>query len=211
MADEATTRWTPPAIPHGFLLYPGKEWGKADSGVIRALDSKLRALSLSAYTTDFSGLAAFAPNRLWALSAERMPVHDEQLAHLSDITSLTKLELNNTDITDAGLAHLIPLEDLAELLLFGTKITDHGLRLVGRFANLKNLNLGETAVTDEGLAHLSQLALLDALNLRGTQVRGPGLRNLHRLKELDWLALSMNIDRDAKKALKAALPDLQIV
>ena len=207
---KAAARWIPPLVPEGFLPYPGRDWGKVDYVTSRARDAEIRALSLSAYTSDFSELALFAPDRLWGLAANSLPVTDDQLRHLSKITTLTMIELNDTDITDEGIMHLIPLTNLNDLLLWGTRITDASLRLIGRFEKLKNLNLGDTSVSDEGLAHLSRLLSLDTLNLRGTRVRGPGLRHLHGLKELDWLALSRGVERDPKRAIEAALPALEV-
>ncbi len=214
----AAARWAAPPVPRGFhlfttgvgTLYGVRYLGNPEFDFHRVLDARFEALSLLARGGDFSGLDALASNKLWALRANSLPVPDQQLSHLSRFTTLTRLELGDTEITDAAIVHLVPLRNLAELDLWGTRITDESLRVIGQFKNLKNLSLTDTAVTDEGLAHLSQLVLLDTLNLRDTQVHGPGLRYLHGLKELDWLALS-RVDRDSKRAIKRALPGLEIL
>ena len=213
----AAAGWTPPPVPKGFRLlttayrnfYGPRYLGHPELDFLRSMDARFEALSLRAVSADFSGLDALAPNRLWWMRAFSLPI-DQELSHLSRFTTLTRLELGDTAITDAGILHLVPLRNLADLELWGTRITDESLRVIGQFKNLKNLVLTDTAVTDEGLAHLSQLVLLDTLNLRDTQVHGPGLRHLHGLKELDWLALS-RVDRDSKRAIKRALPGLEIL
>lgn len=207
----AAAGWTPPPVPKGFLLLTtGHTWDLPELDFLRSMDARFEALSLRAVSADFSGLDALASNRLWWMRAFSLPIIDQELSHLSRFTTLTRLELGDTAITDAGIVHLVPLRNLADLELWGTRITDESLRVIGQFKNLKNLVLTDTAVTDEGLAHLSQLVLLDTLNLRDTQVHGPGLRHLHKLKELDWLALS-GVDRDSKRAIKRALPGLEIL
>ncbi|HRQ88952.1 MAG TPA: ribonuclease inhibitor, partial [Bacteroidia bacterium] len=58
----------------------------------------------------------------------RTPVTDKGLAHLSEMTNLTRLHLENTGITDAGLDALKGLERLEYLNLYGTQVSDAGLQ-----------------------------------------------------------------------------------
>ena len=78
-------------------------------------------------------------------------IDDASLAHLTGLTSLTRLNLRRTKITDAGLTHITGLTKLEQLFLPGTRVTDAGLANLKGLNNLKELGLAATRISDAGL------------------------------------------------------------
>ena len=161
---------------------------------------------------------------------------DADLAILSGLDSLQKLELGTAPITDAGLAHLTGCSGLYTLHLADTKVTDAGLASLTSLRNLGILSLDRTAVTDAGLMHLAALEKLERLFLDGTQLTDEGLKQIGRLKSLRELSLNgtgitdaglkslyglerlellkvndTKVTRDGMLALHKALPRCQIL
>ncbi len=85
----------------------------------------------------------------------RTKITDKGLAHLSGMSNLTRLHLENTGITDAGLDALKGLANLEYLNLYGTQITDAGLTKLAGLKNLKKLFLWQTKATDAGVSTLA--------------------------------------------------------
>jgi hypothetical protein len=71
-------------------------------------------------------------------------ITDAGLEHLSSLTNLRVLRLDNADITDDGLIHLRRLTKLEDLDLFGTEISDAGMVHLQGLKNLTYLNVSET-------------------------------------------------------------------
>lgn len=143
--------------------------------------------------TSFSPLKTLAPDRLWALHAQRSVVDDDELVHLQGMSDLLYLDLSSTAISDAGLLHLQGLERLEVLQLWNTRVTDAGLALLARLPNLVQLGLGNTRVTDTGMTHLRALTRLRVLQLWGTGVTGRGLTQLRGLEELELVSVPARV------------------
>jgi len=118
-------------------------------------DTELKQLAVDLANTNLT--------TLWLGSCEG--VTDAGLAHLAELTNLTRLALAGTGVTDAGLAHLAGLTNLTMLTLAATSVTDAGLAHLAGLTNLTILNLRSTGVTDAGLAHLTGLTNLKTLDL----------------------------------------------
>jgi Leucine-rich repeat (LRR) protein len=73
------------------------------------------------------------------------------------------------------LAHLSDLISLSELDLRATRVTDLGVAYLKRMTNLRRLDLGSTQVSDAGLAHLKGMTKLAWLSVDGTRVTDAGL------------------------------------
>jgi uncharacterized protein (TIGR03067 family) len=84
----------------------------------------------------------------------RSGVGDAEMARVSKLISLEKLDLSFADVGDAGIARLTGLE------------------------NLKHIDLSFTSVTDAGLATLAQFQRLETAVLKGTAVSAQGIRTL---------------------------------
>ena len=85
----------------------------------------------------------------------RTKVTDKGLAHLSEMSNLTRLHLENTGVTDAGLAHLTGLSNLEYLNLYGTQVTDAGLQKLAGLKKLKKVFLWQSKATDAGAKKLA--------------------------------------------------------
>lgn len=116
-------------------------------------------------------------------------ITDVGLEQVIELTSLTGLELINTQISDVGLRPLKGLVRLKKLWLGGTPITDAGLVHLKAMTSLTELGLSNTPITDAGLAHLKGKTSLTVLVLFDTQITDVGLEHLKELTSLEnlWL------------------------
>ena len=124
----------------------------------------------------------------------------------ANLPKLEAINLNRSFCDDACLAHLGRLTNLRLLAIRETAVTDLGLRHLAKLTKLQVLDLGDLKITDAGLSSLSNLTELRELNLWGCTIQGRGLQNLKTLTKLKVLQLPNDIDRQAAKQLKSALP-----
>ncbi len=195
------TRSTPPQeiLGAGFSYWMGGI-GNAVNG------SGERRVSLAVDgATSFSALKTLAPDRLWALHAERSRVDDDELVNLQGMTDLLHLNLSGTAVTDAGLLHLQGLDRLEVLQLWDTAVTDAGLALIGRLPNLVQLGAGNTRITDAGLVHLRGLSRLRVLQLYGTAVTGKGLMQLRGMNHIEMLSVPLRVRGWHRRRLRRTL------
>jgi hypothetical protein len=111
------------------------------------------------------------------------------MAHLSFLTGLQWLYLNNTAVTDLGPPHLKSVTDLQALSLVGAKVTDAGLGCLKELTRIQALVLSGTAVSDAGLAELKGLVRLHTLGLDETGISDAGLATLAGIVSLRTLTL----------------------
>lgn len=111
------------------------------------------------------------------------------LKHLEGLTTLTTLDLRDTQIGDAELVHVKGLTGLETLNLRHTRVSDAGLVHLKGLRRLKWLCLEFTSVTDAGLVHVLGFSELNNLYLGGSRVAGPGLAQLKKLPQLTYLSL----------------------
>lgn len=97
---------------------------------------------------------------------------------LKELTKLSSLDLNFTDLGGERLEDFEELSSLRELDLSFTRFTDAGLVHLRGLKNLSRLNLSQTRVTDAGLVQLKGLACLSQLDLSETQVTEIGIKEL---------------------------------
>lgn len=112
---------------------------------------------------------------------------DQDAAHLGELSSLTRLSLDNTQITDAGMIHLKGLTSLQRLSFYGCQVTGEGFEHLKGLTNLRLLDLRLTQVTDEGLEHLRGLGSLESLDLTGTNVTNEGVERLQQALPNCWI------------------------
>lgn len=108
-------------------------------------------------------------------------ISDEGLAHVGELGRLVSLNISSSHVTDSGLRHLMPLTNLRELWLSGTSITDRGLECLTPMVGLTFLWLGSTDITDVGLSKLHGLRELRDLTLLNTKVTAAGVDELRSL------------------------------
>jgi Gluconolactonase len=138
------------------------------------------------------------------ISLASLPVGDAQLAYLTALENIEKLDLSGTEIGDAGLKRLQQLTKLQELNLGGTTVSDAGLAALTSLGRLRSLHLANTAVSGAGM---KQLPLVD-LDLSGCPVRNEGLSDIAQIATLERLVLSGTDITDAGLAHLAKLPKL---
>jgi Leucine-rich repeat (LRR) protein len=101
------------------------------------------------------------------------------LSLLGDLSELTSLSLEDTEIDDEGLAEIAAHQpDLRTLFLSSTKVTSVGLRYLSGMNSLSRLDLAECDIRDSGLTHLETLENLRAVGLDSTRVSESGMHNL---------------------------------
>jgi hypothetical protein len=126
---------------------------------------------------------------------------DDYLAPLKDLkSSLVGLNLRGQDVTDAQLAHLKDLTGLSRLHLENTKVTDKGLEQLKGLTNLEYLNLyGDAGVTDAGLVHLEGMKKLKNLYLWQTKVTEPGAAKLKKALPKCDINLGLEAEKPPEK------------
>jgi uncharacterized membrane protein len=81
------------------------------------------------------------------LKLDQASLKDASMDVIAKLTTLTRLQLSNTDITDKGLLKLRSLEKLQSLNLTGTKITAAGVVQLKGLKQLTHLYLYQTGVS----------------------------------------------------------------
>ncbi len=77
---------------------------------------------------DLSPLRALEPNDLTMLFCRGTEISDDQFEHLSHLTGLQEIYLEDTGILGTGLKYLVKLKSLKRLDLQGCKVTEQGLQ-----------------------------------------------------------------------------------
>jgi Leucine-rich repeat (LRR) protein len=126
---------------------------------------------------------------------------DDYLTPLKDLkASLVSLNLRGQDVTDAQLAHLKDLTGLTRLHLENTKVTDKGLEQLKGLTNLEYLNLyGDAGVTDAGLASLEGMKKLKYVYLWQTKVTEPGAAKLKKALPQCDINLGLEAEKPPEK------------
>lgn len=120
-----------------------------DLGPRETIVNNERHISLTGWDGDSYGFLSSRQDTV-VLQMANSDVNDATLQHLTGMTGLREVDLNDSMISDAGLATLATLTSLERLRLRATKITDAGFteHLAG-LPNLMQLDLRETAVSAE--------------------------------------------------------------
>ena len=148
------------------LSIPEKELAPADEKAINGLKNKgvtivnvaLNSNYLNAnfitlsHTSDtiHDLIGEIKKNLVW-IKMPGMQFTDALSEAIAGCTSLTKLSINNTNITDWQLAELNSLNELQYLNLVNTKITLAGLLKLSNLKKLSQLYLGQTSITANDL------------------------------------------------------------
>ena len=176
-----------------------------------------------------------AKGNIVEVSLARTWASDEDVARITQIKTIKKLDLAFTYVTDAGVEqlHELPaLEDLSletvealtdaaasylradktlrRLVLRGTDITDVGMPYLAALTALKSLDLSHTMVGDVGLESLPALSELEDLNLGGTRITGINLNFLKLVPKLKKLSFDGIQRRNAGACWTPLLTDLDL-
>ena len=118
---------------------------------------QVRCTNLEVCTSpDFvQALRPLAENVAW-LDLGRSDVGDDILETVADLPHLTRLYLQQTQVSDQGTDNLTGLEYLEYLNLFGTDVGDSTLNAISGLPSLRSLYLWQTNVTDSAVAVLQE-------------------------------------------------------
>jgi len=123
------------------------------------------------------------------ITLDHSDVTDDDLKLLKAIPQLTHLRLSDTGIGDAGLAHLATLTKLRVLKIDKTKVSGQGLKHLAPLTHLTELYMAKTALTDEGLVYLEPFKELRTLRISANAVGTSGgmshVGKLLKLRSLD--------------------------
>jgi hypothetical protein len=149
------------------------ELGLASLGTL----SKLRDLSVSSSSYPESLLANIGRvqglERLTLALPRNVPTTD--FVHLSQLSRLQSLRIDDTSLDDSALAQLSGLNRMKTLSLAYNPISDVGLSRLSGLTELETLNLDHTKITDAGLVHLLPLKNCKMLTIANTGVTVDGL------------------------------------
>ncbi len=125
--------------------------------------------------------------RLKDLMLRSHPIGDEGLKILSDIPSLTALNVHACKVSDEGLVHLAKLTNLEKLDVgySNGRITDDGAAHLLKLTKLKWLCIYDSGITDKTLVEvISKLPSLDYVELTTTKITPAGEQAFKQAKPL---------------------------
>jgi Leucine-rich repeat (LRR) protein len=191
--------------------------------------TKMRELSLFyvepgpgdlAFANDMLNLEAFhfvsnddAPNesdlqvlgRLTKLSVLNLSgaglLNNNTISHLSNLKSLTDLNLDYTSISDRAMQTVKEFTRLERLHLRGTRVDDLGMRSLAGMENLRELHLSGSKVGSRGISALADCPNLTELFLDSPETTDRHLAGLKDLKQLKKLYLSGDYDYTRKRSI----------
>lgn len=198
------------------------------SEVVRQVPAWMQALAGEDFHSFFDQTA------IVTVSMTGENVGDAQVAALSDLPHLTRLDLENSSISIEGLKTVSELKSLRELRLIGAKVTDisplanlpnlEALRLdycgriqpehleaLEQFPKLRVLGAAGLRLTDAGVAAIAKCTQLEELDITGATLSETGLRPLQQLKRLKLLRIAHSrYDPADLEAFQQAVPDCQV-
>ncbi|HKG69007.1 MAG TPA: c-type cytochrome domain-containing protein, partial [Segetibacter sp.] len=133
----------------------------ADDKKINALNNNYRVIEPQgvgspALSVHFYGKNAYSKKSLEELlplkqqiiqlSLARMPVKDDDLALIKQMTNLRELNLNYTDVTSKGLEQLMGLQNLQEIALSGTAIDRTSLEKIAALPSINSVYIWNTRI-----------------------------------------------------------------
>jgi small GTP-binding protein len=206
LARARDENWTHLALlgPPWHLTLPEKEGWKPDR--IYLLDKPLtnlpasigrlkdlRFLALAFHCLSAEGARALPGlTSLTSLNLRNTNLGDGGARALAGLTSLTSLDLRNNNLGDEGARALAGLTSLTSLNLWGNNLGDEGARALAGFTRLASLNLGGNNLGAEGARALASVTRLTSLDLWNNNLGAEGARALAGLSRLTSLDLGNN-------------------
>jgi uncharacterized membrane protein len=147
----------------------GYAFAAADEKKIKALNNNYRVLEPQgigspALAVYFYGKNAYSKKSLEellqvkqqvvSLSLARMPVKDDEMAIVSQLSNLENLNLNYTDISSRGVEQLVTLRKLQEVSLSGTGITANAIEKIASLPEMNSVFVWNTKIDAADLAGL---------------------------------------------------------
>ena len=148
---EAMDEWyRMPGLPSSELeVENGSVWVRNNNLLKLGIDSN--------NNTDLSSLKKFKPGAIQILSLPRQNKIDSRaIPNIAHLTGLKALYFGGAKITNQDLAKLTALENLLKLDLSGCPIDDGAVEHLLEMDSLKFLRLYDTGITAEGMERLEQ-------------------------------------------------------
>jgi|GEM_PF-444391 len=144
------------------------------------------------------------------LSVSGAKITDAGVEHISKMTGLVELVLQNTDATNAGIAKLVALKNLRLLNLQRTSyMTDDALAVIAKMPSIQYLEVLYNNIGNDALKHIGQMKQLRSLDIRGcVYINNEGLEHITGLNNLRALRLRQTVLGDEGLQKLAALPNL---
>ncbi len=143
---------------------------------------------------EMSWVAKLNPDDLYELSIFPFPetpnvftFGDAQIQHLSHLTGLTELTLQNVQVTDQGMRHLESMQALQKLSFYAAECGNGALKSIGQLSSLEVLDMGIMKWTDVGLLHLANLKSLQEISFPDRGRPGKGFDAIVQLPNLKYI------------------------
>lgn len=175
----------------------GPRWLMSPGGETRFSSSDTRLFIHGPDVTDKHLFHLSGLTKLQFLNLDNTGITDSGLRHLRALSNLELLRLTNTLVSDAGLKHLHTMPRLQTLALGDTDVGDAGMQQLQGFVDLHRLYLADTDVSDQGLAYLCEMTALISLELDNTRVSDAGMLHLKNLSQLSGLSMDNTRVSDA--------------
>lgn len=134
---------------------------------------------------------------------------DDAARALGDCKTVTKVCLQNSDLTDAGLRRL-PLEQLTSLEISRAPVTAAGLQDLKRCKQLRSLWIDVDQADGAIAALLRGQGSLGALSLDGPEITDEHLQGLDKLQLEVLLLMGDSVSEEAVNKLRTKLPECTI-
>lgn len=150
--------------------------------------------------------------RIVAVNLRGSWINDAEMAELSRLPDLERLDLSHTRITDEGMLNLMSAPKISDLKLFYSEwITDQGMSAIKGWKHLKRLDVRGTRISDGTIEIVSHMPGLEALDVAHTEVTNVGLENLITLINLRELAIGKGRLSSSGMLVLKMLPTLQLL
>jgi hypothetical protein len=152
-------------------------------------------------------------SHLHRLDLEYTTITDNGLAFIdSHFPSITRLDLQDTQISGAGLKHVAALKHLEILLLGKLEASSQELRSIASLSNLQSLAIRQSKLEDGALKFLPTLTNLKSLDLRYTPLADSIVEPLSEMAHLDELTLiDTGLSPETIERLRALLPQCKVI
>lgn len=191
----------------GKLLLPPNNWSPAEGAMngrfyrdargAVALAPGGRPLLFVANDTVCEHLKLFRnlpANAFWAIDFSGCGLRGADLALLSGLKGLRRLDLQDTEISDEGLENLMSLSSLESLCLASCGLNGSTLHTLSGLKKMRRLDFSSDHLGSQVYPVLEQFPLLSWLTLSHSAVKDQNLLYLGKLKNLYELCLAHNLD-----------------
>ncbi|MBA3285484.1 MAG: hypothetical protein H0U27_10565 [Nitrosopumilus sp.] len=176
-----------PSLTSLDLLFPSTlKNDKMAKKIFKALaDLKLKHLKIQNTEIEGRDLATFTLMPLKSLTLTGIPLQDDAIEKINQITTLRKLDVSDTSVTDLGLMNLSNTELTHLSIGVNNEITPTGIQSCLKKLKLEYLNIAWTDSLKHGMTEILpsiiKMPKLNSLDLRGAHLSYEQLMSLSAL------------------------------